>query len=191
MYLTPEQSLNVTIAQPCEAREDKSLLYYLIAARCSHRLFQFLDGKVLSHGVILLRFLLRFKQLERIAVYQSFCHSFGQGCRHAVDEDAAGGVAKSLLTEVEGASFEKGDEATAEVTVNFLQCHVRLAYIIKVLHHACLCVASGAHGAWLQPCVFGGILVQPIFERDACALHSFPVNQSCVVPLSALLAFGC
>ena len=76
-----------------------------------------------------MRFLFGFQQLERIAVNQPIPYSLAQCGSQTIDEDAAGGTSKRLFPVVEGAGFQKGDEALAEILIDFRQGEVGLAYM--------------------------------------------------------------
>ena len=83
----------------------------------------------LTDGTLLLRLLFCVQQFERIAVNQPLAYCHIQGCGKEIHEDAAGGTTQSLLTVVECAGFQKGDEALAEILVHLFQAKVGLPYI--------------------------------------------------------------
>ena len=55
--------------------------------------------------------------------------AFNAACCKAVARNVVGGASLLLFPVVEGAGFQKGDEALAEILIDFRQGKVRLAYI--------------------------------------------------------------
>ena len=60
---------------------------------------------------------------------ESIPYSLAQCGSQTIDEDAAGGTSQRLFPVVEGAGFQKGDEALAEILIDFRQGEVGLAYM--------------------------------------------------------------
>ena len=120
MDLAPTKRLHVAITQPGKAGEKEGLLHDVIPARSIDQCLQFLNGKELAHGYFLLRFLLGFERLKRVARNQSFNYSFVQSRSNPVHHQPGCRVAQRLLVLVELARFQECDEPTAE-----RQVHVR------------------------------------------------------------------
>ena len=140
MDLVPTKRLHVAIPQPCKAGEQEGLLHDVIPARSIDKGLQFLDGKELAHGDLLLRFLLCFESLERVARYQTLNDGLVQSRRNPVHHQSGRGVAQSLLVLVELASLQESDESTAERPVYVRKEQIRLPDGFQVFVHTGLCI---------------------------------------------------
>ena len=126
------QSNHVAPTKTSEAREDECLLDDRVTARCGDYLLQFVNGKELLLGILLLWLFLLVEQAERVHGYNTLTDGILHNGADAVDEDSLSGIAQCLLALVEGAGLQKGDEALGKVLIDLVEWKVLLIYIFKV-----------------------------------------------------------
>ena len=126
------QSEHVAPSKTSEAREEECLLDYRVTARCSDYLLQFVNGKELLLGILLLWLFLLVKQAERVHGYNTLTDGIFHDSAEAVDEDSLSGIAQCLLAIVESAGLQEGDEALDKVLIDLVEWKVLLIYIFKV-----------------------------------------------------------
>ena len=101
-------------------------------ARCGDYLLQFVNGKELLLGILLLWFFLLVEQAERVHAYNTLTDSIFHDGAEAVDEDSLSGIAQFLLAIVVGASLQEGDKALGKVLIDLVEWKELLISIFNV-----------------------------------------------------------
>ena len=138
------QSEHVAPSKTCETREEECLLDYRVTARCSDYLLQFVNGKELLLGILLLWLFLLVEQAERVHGYNTLTDGILHDSAETIYEDSLSGIAQCLLAIVEGAGLQESDEALDKVLIDLVEWKVLLIYIFKVLHDSVLQVELGS-----------------------------------------------
>ena len=120
------QSEHVAPSKTSETREEECLLDDRVTARRDDYLLQFINGKELLLGILLLWLFLFVEQAERIHGYNTFTDGILHDSAKAIDEDSLSGIAQCLLAIVEGAGLQECDKALNKVLIDLVEWKVLL-----------------------------------------------------------------